>query len=269
MKTSVEALLANASDKSHEFRVIVVFQSRLGSIRHFSPHPLVEYIIVQPCSASAARNIGFFAAQANARRVIFADCRTIYTRSFCLAVFSDKAKQSPLWLGYVDWSSHAGTQAMSSRHGRTIPAIDLAYAGFMWRCVVRANLLTTQPFDESIGPGTNSRIKSGEDCLLASSIIIAHGIQSIPIDATAHIDRLPRPDVSDKMADYAFGAGYRLGRMIRMPFLFTQQVRLAIWCIRFLGGTARLILSENIVQRSTGWKRLSGLGNGLTNSRFD
>lgn len=261
LEISLSRFIDSVKAISDDFLCLVVLQVESGSKATLSTeHRSIDIIITEPRGASAARNIGLEAVINRASRIMFVDCRTILSASFCQGVFSDAARSAPVWIAQVNWQNMAGV-AYAKLRG--VKLIDVAYAGFLWRCVFQAELLVGCRFDERIGPGTESRIQAGEDCLFMRDVIIKNGLRQAVHCRDAVIDRLPRPDVSSKLQRYAFGMGYRMGLLLRTPFSIGQRLALVRYFIYFTLRSLQFLCSHSIDQREIGAKRIGGLVHGF------
>lgn len=259
----MQKLLQAATGFETKLRIVVIFQSSTNDALSFEDNPMVSCLRQPPMGASRARNIGLAIALTCCDRVIFADCRTIYTRSFCYNVFTDQAKAAAVWVGNVEWQNIAGAEHLQKGERQSLRAIDIAYSGFLWRCVFSADVLRGHHFDESIGPGAGGRIIAGEDSLFMASVIVENRLESVTFCPSAMVTRLERPRMAAKQAAYAFGAGVRLGRMLRLPFSTSQRFRLAWLGAGFLVRTAMWLAARDQAKRSRGRDRLRGLVDGL------
>lgn len=268
LSIALGCFLDNMSGVRGDYVCIVVIQStgapssppRLGGGN-------IEWIVVPAAGASAARNVGLERALTCAGRVMFVDCRTLLSRQFCRAAFSKNAQQASLWCGNVSWSQIAGADHLPSPTRTLVDPVHIAYEGFLWRCVFHTEIVKNCRFREDIGPGTSSRIQSGEDCLFMRDVIFQNTLRGGVFDGGATIERLPRPDVSAKEQRYAYGAGYRVGQLLRTPFSLKQWGFLAQRSVTFLLRSLQLRLSLNHKRRIIGSDRLDGLMAGLRHRR--
>jgi hypothetical protein len=201
---------------------IVVVQTRraAGNLDlEFLRAPDVEVVTTSRFSASAARNFGIARLDRDAHRyVCFLDADAVPSVGLLRAVRGRLHEDAGILVGRPCW--HEGPPPAGSSDGEPasarVPIARVPLSAYLWTtffpvahvCGSRAR------FDESIGPGQGTRLKSGEDVLFFVRVVIANDVtHALRFDAHTFHPARP-PDFSKHLA-YAEGQGSLFVRLLK------------------------------------------------------
>jgi hypothetical protein len=199
---------------------IVVLQTRgdaaaldLGFLRT----PDVELVTTSRFSASAARNLGIARLDRAARYVCFLDADAVPSVGLLRSVRERVPADAGILVGRPHWHEgptpagfHEPTEPVSVPIGR------LLLAAYLWSTFLPVALVLDSGarFDESIGPGEGTRLKSGEDVLFLAQVVVANDVtRALRLDSRTFHPARPR-DFSKHLA-YAEGQGSLFVRLLR------------------------------------------------------
>lgn len=227
---------------------VVVVQTRdadrldLGFLRR----PDVELVTTDRFSASAARNLGVARLRRGRDRyVCFLDADAVPSVGLLRSVRPRLADSGELLVGRVAW--HRGPAPDGPEEpsvAERAPVARWLLSTYLWSTFlpVPAVLDPAIRFDESIGPGEGTRLKSGEDVLFLARVVAANGLtHALRFASPAHHPARPR-DFSKHLA-YAEGQGALFVRLLRGPLRRSLKAAVLASFGLFLGnGLLRVLL---------------------------
>jgi hypothetical protein len=202
---------------------IVVLQTRAAAANldlEFLRAPDVELVTTSGFSASAARNLGIARLRRGEDRyVCFLDADAVPSVGLLRSVRGRLQADSAILVGRVHWHDRglpAGFE--EATEPSRVPIGRLLLSAYLCSTFlpVAQVLDAAVRFDESIGPGESTCLKSGEDVLFLTQLVVANdATHALRFDARAFHPSRPR-DFSKHLA-YAEGQGSLFVRLLRSP----------------------------------------------------
>jgi hypothetical protein len=180
--------------------------------------PLVELVTTSRFSASRARNLGIARMRrAEHRYVCFLDADAVPSVGLLRSVAPRLAKSSDLFVGNIRWYEgplpDPGGEAAEPVRAAIGP---LLLSTYLWSSFLPARLVIDSGvrFDESIGPGESTRLKSGEDVLFLAELVVANEVHEVLRFGRCALHP-ERPSDFSKHLTYAEGQGALFVRLLR------------------------------------------------------
>lgn len=217
----LETVLTNLARAEVAADLVVVVQTRGGPadpVLDFLRRPGIDLVVTDRYSASRARNVGIGRIRRGEhRRICFLDADAVPGVGLLRSVRSRLADDEDVLVGRVRW--HEGTppaDADAAAPGVRVPIERCLFGTYLWSAFLPAAAVldTGVRFDESIGPGEDTRLKSGEDVLFLAELAEAAGLRhAVRFDACAL--HPARPSDYSKHLFYAEGQGALFVRLLR------------------------------------------------------
>ena len=240
-RTVFLTVMQNLREADVAAELVVVVQSKGGADRldlDFLRTPGVVVLTTTRFSASAARNLGLDRLQATEPRfVCFLDSDAIPSVGLLRSVRSYFDGSDRILIGRAHWHEGNGDGHFSDvTPGRSASIGRVLFSTYLWSTFLPTSYVFGPGirFDESIGPGEDTRLKSGEDILLLSQVVVTHEIdKALIFDAcTLHPQR---PSDFSKHLTYAEGQGALFVRLLRSRLPRSLKARVIASFGLFLG----------------------------------
>jgi hypothetical protein len=215
LRKNVSSLLALLQDAEiSNYSLYIIFQTGTPGKDIFpSPcPPQVKVCSVSFFSTSKARNLGLSMVNLNSENYIyFLDCDTVPSRSF-LEMWKHVTNNGiPFSCGSVRWGESEmdpplSLQQEDSMEGSPKPTWKIMQH-FLWTYIIRGDLIGNVRFNEQIGPGRETVLKSGEDMLFFYGVIKANRVSNIIEFPRSIVYHPKRPADLSKELTYAKGQG--------------------------------------------------------------
>jgi hypothetical protein len=195
-----------------EPKIAVALQGKLDIIPDWLiGNPAIDLQLLPSKGVSHARNMALARLENNTDLLMFVDV-SVRPSSFFLKSALKALSVAPVVSAPVCFGDSDGTLSASGTAVTRIPAVKVAFRGFIWSTAFRTNSIAGLRFNEAIGPGTASPHQAGEDGRFLYLVIMRHKLRKIMWLPDAPVRRLPRPDLKEKIRRYAYGQGVLLGQ---------------------------------------------------------
>ena len=212
--------------------------------------PDFESVILQiPISClSRARNAGInYALENGFEYVLFHDSSIIFGAEFCNFVNMNIADSSLVLTGKLIWNLSSTNSNHNTYQASELP-INLIRNHYVGSYVLPLSLINDTRFNENIGPGKLTKIKSSEDISFLVNVFSHSKIRTVLFHPAALIFHPPRPSDRSKQVTYATGQGalYR--------YLMTRKILIygigLHFCLFWINALASILLFKKNPLRS-------------------
>jgi hypothetical protein len=229
--------------------LVVVVQTKGDADRldlDFLHVPGVEVLATTRFSASAARNLGLDRLRsAEPRFLCFLDSDAVPSVGLLRSVRSYFSGRDRILIGRAHWYEGDPAGRFSDvTTGRPTSIGRLLFSTYLWSTFLPTSYVVGAGirFDESIGPGEETRLKAGEDVLLLSQVVLANEVEeAVLFDAGTLHPR--RPSDFSKHLTYAEGQGALFVRLLRSRLPRSLKARVLASFGLFLGNALVRVLT--------------------------
>ena len=232
--------------------------------------PQVKVCAVSFYSTSKARNLGLSMVNLDAENyVYFLDCDAVPSRSFFEMLKQVFFNDIPLSCGSVRWGEKEMESPCSMQRGdsmeRSSRPLWKIMQHFLWAYIIRGDLIGFVRFNERVGPGKETVLKSGEDMLFFYEVVKANRIASVDEFPRCAVYHPARPSDLSKELKYAEGQGalYRY-LLCKMSLPWDARLGVGILFFLFIGNA----FFRAITFRHNGFKILKNRLHGVLSSKL-
>lgn len=197
-----------------DYQVIVIFQTKSNApIDLGGPYPPeVKIIPASFYSVSKARNLGLSMVPLNTDHfVYFLDCDAVPSDGFLEMAKWVLESDVPFARGRVLWREEESGLPPSGSHGvyprKYVQHMWRVKKHFLWIHIIRGDMLSGIRFNERIGPGEATTLKSGEDLLYYYEIVKRNRLTEFVDFPDCYVCHPERPADLSKELLYAKGQG--------------------------------------------------------------
>ena len=200
--------------------------------------PQVKVHAVSFYSTSKARNLGLSMVNLdNENYVYFLDCDAVPSRNFFEMWKHVFFNDIPLACGTVRWGEKEMESPCSLQRGDSMVRFSRPVwkimQHFLWAYIIRGDLIGFARFNELVGPGKDTVLKSGEDMLFFYEVVKASQIASVDVFPRCAVYHPVRPSDLSKELEYAEGQG-ALYRYLLCKMGLPWDARLGVGILFFL-----------------------------------
>lgn len=207
---NLDILISNLSHAGIiDYKICIICQTKNASpkIKHDSTY----LIKTEHYSVSYARNIGLqhFADKSN--YIYFLDFDAIPSIDFLIESKKNMSSGLNIWSGNLKWTDDFDHDTHKPRYQYQMKNISsLPYHQFLGCFIFKKSLLFNHQiyFEESLGPGSDTFYKSGEDVLFLANIFSRNNIDKYRFYKGLNIYHPPRDNDNLKSIVYCDGAVY-------------------------------------------------------------
>ena len=248
-RTVFLTVMQNLRESDVGAELVVVVQSKGGADRldlDFLRTPGVVVLTTTRFSASAARNLGLDRLRSTEPRFVCSlDSDAVPSVGLLRSVRSYLGGSDRILIGRAHWQDgEADGQFSDVTPGRPASIGRVLFSTYLWSTFLPTSYVHGPGirFDESIGPGEETQLKSGEDVLFLSQVVLTNEIEeALTFDACALHPR--RPSDYSKHLTYAEGQGALFVRLLRSQLPRSLKARVVASFGLFLGNALVRVLT--------------------------